>query len=260
MTPTRPPVLLGHSPALQRLRAQLEDAARSEQEVLLTGEPGAGKRLAAALVHQAGPRHHRPLIRVGQDSLAVFLAEVSRHAYDQLPGDGPPTPPRAWIQQVQGSTLLIEDVGEWSDEEQRALTGILRCRTQERFGGIQNLELDIQLITTTRPGLEAAVRTGRFWNDLYYRLHGFPIQVPPLRDHREDLPLLAYEFLAQIGEQTQQIPRRLSPVALELLLCHHWPGNVPELRHCLEQAAALATEGQIGPQHLWAEANQAPNP
>jgi formate hydrogenlyase transcriptional activator len=260
MTPVRPPTLLGQSLALQRLRERLRHAADSRQEVLLTGEPGAGKRLAAQLIHQAGPRRDRPLIRLRRDTLAAFLREIHRHLSEQPPEDRQMSRPGTWISTVQGSTLLLEDVGEWSKEEQRLLTGILRCRTQERFGGIQDLELDIQLIATTRTDLEPAVRAGRFWADLYYRLHGFPVAVPPLRDHREDLPLLACEFLAQIGEQTRQVPRRLSPVALELLLCHHWPGNVRELRHCLEQAAALATEGQIEPRHLWAQANQAPNP
>lgn len=260
MTPIRPLVLLGQSPAIQRLRKRLGQAVNSGQEVLLIGEPGAGKRLAAALVHQAGPRRDRPLIRLDRGSLAGFQMEIHRHLSEQPPEDRQRCRPGTWISTIQGSTLLIEDVGDWSDEEQRSLTGILRCRTEEKIGGFQDLEFDLQIIATTRPGLEAAVQAGRFWPDLYYRLNGFPVEVPPLRDHREDLPLLAYEFLAQIGEQTQQIPRRLTPVAMELLLCHHWPGNVRELRHCLEQAAALATEGQIEPHHLWHHENRKETP
>lgn len=249
--PAQPLAFLGHSPAIQRLRERLGHAVGSRQEVLLTGEPGTGKRLAAHLIHQAGPRRDRPLIRLRRDSLPAFLLEIHRHLSEQQPGDEPAPRPGTWISTVQGSTLLLEDVDEWSDEEQRQITGILRCRTTEKIGGVQDLELDIQIIATTGTDLEPAVRAGRFWPDLYYRLHGFPIELPPLRDHREDIPLLAGHFLAQLAAQLQQPPRRLSPVALELLLSHPWPGNVRELQHCLERATLLATAGQIEPHHLW---------
>ena len=248
---TQPKAFLGQSPAIQRLREQVEDAAHSGLEVLLTGEMGTGKRLAAVLLHQQGPRRDRPLIRLRRGNLAIFLEQARRHAYEQHPGSGSQPPLSPWFQTVQGSTLLLEDVGEWSDEEQRGITGILRCRTKEKVGDLQDLEVDVQIIATTRTDLEPAVRAGRFWPDLYYRLHGFPIVLPPLRDHREDIPLLAEHFLAQLAAQLQRQPCRLSPQALERMLRYQWPDNVRELRHCLEQAALLAVDGQIEPHHLW---------
>lgn len=249
--PTPSLAFLGQSPSIQRLRERLGHAIGTSQEVLLTGEPGTGKHLAAVLLHQQGTRRDRPLIRLRRGSLPAFLMEIRRHLSEQQPDDRPVSRPGTWISTVQDSTLLLEDVDEWSKEEQRSLTGILRCRTTEKMGGVQALELDIQIIATTGTDLEPAVRAGRFWPDLYYRLHGFPIVLPPLRDHREDIPLLAEHFLAQLAAQLQQTPRRLSPTALEVLLAHPWPGNVRELRHCLERATGLATEGQIEPCHLW---------
>ena len=132
MTSSLPLAFLGNSPAIQHLCERLRHAADSRQEVLLTGEPGTGKRLAAALLHQQGPRRHRPLIRLRQGNLTVFLDEASRHAYEQHPGSQSQPPPSPWFQDVQGSTLLLEDVGDWSKKEQSRITGILRCRTTEK--------------------------------------------------------------------------------------------------------------------------------
>ena len=194
---------------------------------------------------------NRRLIVVNYEFVQKLLLQTtSWHIYDQLPSDGPPPPPRPWINQVQGSTLLLEEVGEWSKKEQSGIVGVLRCRTKEKRG-CQPLDLDVQLIATTQTNLEQAVKEERCWPDFYYRLCAYTIELPPLRQHREDLPLLAAHFLAQLAVPLQQPPCRLSPMALELLLVHSWPGNVRELQERLQQASALATEGQIEPQHLW---------
>ena len=251
MTSSLPLAFLGHSPAIQKAREQLDTASRYDMEVLLTGDAGTGKHLAATLVHQQGPRRDRPLIRLCRDNVDVFLDQASRHAYEQDPGSGSQPPPSPWFQAVQGSTLLLEDVGEWSKKEQSGITGILRCRTKEKVSDIQDLEVDVQIIATTRTNLEPAVRAGRFWADLYYRLHVVAVHLPPLRQRPEDIPLLVQHFLAQSAAQRQRQPYRLSPMAMEMLRGHPWPGNVRELKHCLEQAAVLATEGQIEPRHLW---------
>ncbi len=138
-------------------------------------------------------------------------------------------------------------------EEQVQLLYLLNCRPAESIILAQDLILDVQVIATTHHHLVQAMEEGTFRADLYYRLHGFPIQLPPLRQHPEDIPLLAHHFLARSAAQFQRQPCRLSPVAMERMLRYPWPGNVRELKHCLEQAATLAMAGQIEPQHLWAD-------
>lgn len=243
---------LGRSPAIQQVREKLQLAGQLDLPVLLTGEPGTGKSLAAHLIHQGGPRRSRPLIRLRRGSLPAFLLDAERVVQEQESGATTNPPRPGLVEQAQGSTLLLAEVGEFTPEEQTQLLYLLNCWPAEAMGFAQDLILDVQVITTTHHNLVQAMEESTFRADLYYRLHGFPLTLPPLRQHREDLPLLARHFLAQRAAQLHQSPCRLSPLALEALLVHDWPGNVRELRQCLEQAAALAVAGQIELRHLWA--------
>jgi DNA-binding NtrC family response regulator len=256
MTASPPLAFLGHSPAIQQVREKLQLAGQLDLPVLLLGETGTGKGLAAHLIHQSGRRCNRPLIHLDRSSLPAFLLDVERVVQEQEAGATTNPPRPGLVEQVQGSTLLLDEVGELTPEEQTQLLYLLNCRPAEAISLAQDLILDVQVIATSHHHLVQAMEKGTFRADLYYRLHGFPLTLPSLRQRREDIPLLARHFLAQSAAQLHQPPCRLSPVALELLLSHHWPGNVRELRHCLEQAAPLATGGQIGPQHLWHHENR----
>ncbi len=249
--PAQPTAFLGHSPAIQQIREKLQLAGQLDLPVLLTGEMGTGKGLAAHLIHQGGPRRDRPLIRLRRGSLPAFLLDAERVVQEQEAGATTNPPRPGLVAQAQGSTLLLDEVGELTPEEQTQLLYLLNCRPAESIILAQDLILDVQVIATTHHHLVQAMEEGTFRADLYYRLHGFPIQLPPLRQHPDDISLLAEHFLAQSAAQLQRQPCRLSPQALELMLGYSWPGNVRELRHCLEQAAVTAADGQIEPHHLW---------
>jgi len=242
--------LLGESPALEAARHQLQDVAPTDLSVLLLGETGTGKGVAARALHQWSQRRHQPFVHLDCSSLPPSLIDSELFGHEKGAFTGASLQRKGRIEQAQGGTLFLDEIGELPLDAQVRLLRLLQDRQIERVGGTGPLRLDVRVIAATHRDLDQAVKEGTFRQDLYYRLHVFPVQLPALRERPEDIPLLAEHFLAQMKHQLHASPPRLSPAGLQALQAHSWPGNVRELEHLLQRSAVLARGGQIQPEHL----------
>ena len=227
--------LVGESPALREVRALLARYGPSDAPVLIEGESGTGKELAAAALHRLSPRREGPLVPVNCGAIPETLLEselfgVERGAYtDAVARPG-------CFEQAAGGSIFLDEIGEMSLSAQVRLLRVLESKEIVRVGGRQHLPLNIRVLAATNRGLREAAAGGRFREDLFYRIGVLPVRLPPLRERKEDLPLLALHLLRGLGGETKSI----EPAALERLARHDWPGNVRELRNALERAALLA--------------------
>jgi DNA-binding NtrC family response regulator len=252
ITPVSAASLVSHSPAMQKTLDQLREVASTELTVLLLGETGTGKGVAARALHQWSRRCHGPFVHLDCGSLPQTLLENELFGHEKGAFTGASTPRKGRIEQAEGGTLFLDEIGELPLESQTRLLRLLQDRQIQRVGGGQTLAVDVRVIAATHRDLDQAVKAGTFREDLYYRLKVFPVQLPALRERPEDIPLLAEHFLGQMQPQRSQ-PPRLSPEGLQALQGHAWPGNVRELEHLLQRAAILARGGEILPEHLGLE-------
>ena len=239
---------------------QLQEVAPTELTVLLLGETGTGKGVAARALHQWSSRPHQPFVHLDCSSLPPSLLDSELFGHEKGAFTGASLQRKGRIEQAQGGTLFLDEIGELPLDAQVRLLRLLQDRLIERVGGTQPLHLDVRVIAATHRDLAQAVKEGTFRQDLYYRLHVFPIHLPALRDRQEDIPLLAEHFLRQMARQLQQPACSLSPASLQALQAHPWPGNVRELEHLLQRAVVLARGGEILPEHLGLEVPEAASP
>ncbi len=238
--------LLGRSPPFNRMLGLIERVAPSEVPVLLLGESGTGKELAARAVHQASRRAQGPFVPLDCSGLSETLFESELFGHEKGAFTGALGRKTGLVEAAAGGTLFLDEVGDIPLGLQVKLLRLLETGTFRRVGSVEVRKADFRLVCATHRDLEALVREGAFRQDLYYRISAFPIRLPPLRERREDLPLLAEAFLARLSRP----PKRLSPEALACLQDHPFPGNVRELRNLLERAVLLADGPEIGPEHL----------
>jgi len=230
--------LRGRSPLMRRLMARIERAAKSEAAVLLIGESGTGKELIARALHDLGPRAERPFVTVDCGALAPTLVASELFGHERGAFTGAERQHVGAFEQAHGGTLFLDEIGELPSALQPTLLGILERKRFRRLGGKTDLSLDVRIISATHRDLRAEVNAGTFRLDLYYRLAVVSLSVPPLRDHPEDIPLLAEHFLHEIGYEGA-LEAVLSDRTLESLRIHHWPGNVRELRNLIESIVAM---------------------
>jgi two-component system nitrogen regulation response regulator NtrX len=231
--------LIGRSPPMQALREQLERIAVHDTWVLITGEPGSGKAVAARYVHGHSARKDKPLIEL---SLAAVPAQnVAIALFGTEQGEAVP----GAFEQASGGTLLLDEIGDLDLATQSRLLSALAERRFLRVGGAHPIDLDVRVIAVTSQDLEKAVREGRFREDLYYRLAVVPIRVPPLREHRDDVPELVAFYLNWFLEQERLPYRRCTTAALNLLRNYAWPGNIRELKNLVQRLLILNREGDI---------------
>ncbi len=232
--------LVGGHEVMRELFRMIALVARSRTTVMITGESGAGKDRVAEAIHRLGDRASRPLVHVSCAALdpAALDAELFGDAGGRRRGK---------IAEADGGTLVLDEVGDAPPAVQAKLLRVVEERAFGRAGEERPLALDVRLLCTTHRDLRPFVKDGRLRADLYFRLAAFPLRVPPLREHAEDVPLLAERFLAELGVGGD---RGLSKDALRLLRAYPWPGNVRELRNALEYAALRAGPGEIRPEHL----------
>jgi DNA-binding NtrC family response regulator len=243
-------LLVGRSAAMQALYRQLAAAAAADATVLLSGESGTGKELAARAIHLHSARSSGPFVAVSCAGLPETLLETELFGHARGAFTGAVASRVGRVEAADGGTLFLDEVGEMSPGMQAKLLRFLESRTFERVGESEPRRSDVRVISATNRDLAAAVRSGGFREDLYYRLDVLRIELPPLRERREDIPLLVAHFLSGAGSSAGR-PAEVSPEALAALGAHDWPGNVRELRNCLERAAALAGPGgTIVAEHL----------
>jgi DNA-binding NtrC family response regulator len=234
--------IIGDSPALRQLLDSVTSAATSRATVLLQGESGTGKELLARAIHAQSERREGPFIRMNCAALPEGLIESTLFGHEKGAFTGALKRSLGAFERADGGTLLLDEISEMRLDLQPKLLRVLQEREFERLGGAGPIKVDVRIIATTNRNLEGEVASGRFREDLYYRLSVFPIMVPPLRERRDDIPVLAHRFAARAASETGKDIQGFAPEALELLCAHDWPGNVRQLQHAVERAVILSTE------------------
>jgi formate hydrogenlyase transcriptional activator len=237
-------LLTGESPAMKAVRLAVQQVARTDSTVLSLGETGAGKELVARAIHQLSARRNRLLVAVNCAALApgVIASELFGHEAGAFTGAAKRRVGR--FELAQRGTLFLDEIGELPPETQVLLLRVLQSHTIERVGGSEPIDVDVRIIAATHRELLAAVKEGSFRADLFYRLNVFPIQVPPLRERREDIPDLVRHFLLHFGRRMGKPGVRVSDATLQRLQNYSWPGNVRELENLIERAL-IVTSGDI---------------
>ncbi len=237
--------IVGRSMAIEVLRKRIGLVADSDAAVLVTGESGTGKELVARAIHEASGRGDRPLIRVNCAAIPrdLFESEFFGHAKGAFTGALRDRAGR--FELAHGGTLFLDEVGEIPLELQGKLLRILQESQYERVGEEKTREVDVRIVAATNRDLQAEVAAGRFRSDLYFRLNVFPIELVPLRDRLEDIPLLAAHFLESAQRRSGRKDLRIATADIERLAAYHWPGNIRELQNVLERAIILAVDGRL---------------
>ncbi len=237
------PNVVAHSPAMQEVLALVERVAPTPSTVLLGGESGVGKDLIARVIHQRSSRASGPFIKINTTAIPETLLESELFGYEKGAFTGATTSKPGKFELADKGSLFLDEIGDVPSTTQVKLLRVLQEREFERLGGTRTLKVDVRLIAATNRDLRAALEQGTFREDLYYRLNVVPIDIPPLRAHKEDIPDLVNLFLARYAKASGKSFIGIAPGALDKLLAFHWPGNVRELENILERACALA----VGP-------------
>ena len=242
--------LLGESPGMRRLFAAIEKVAPTDATVLVTGESGTGKELVAEAIHRGSPRREGPFVAVNGSALTETLAESELFGHERGAFTGAVASRSGRFELAHGGTLFLDEVATLSSAVQAKLLRVLERHNFERVGGTKTIHADIRLVAATNEDLEQRVVAGTFRNDLFYRLNTVILRIPPLRERREDIPLLVDFFTAQAAGRHGRRPKTFSRGAFEALGRHPFRGNVRELEHLVEMVTVLVEEDVIGPEHF----------
>jgi len=248
------------SPAMQRFMAMVERVAGHTETVLITGETGTGKELIACSIHEFSYRNGKPWIDINCAALPEHLVESELFGYEKGAFTGATTSKPGKFELADKGTLFLDEIGDVPAATQVKLLRVLQERSFERLGGTRTLKVDVRLVAATNRDLRAALEEGTFRQDLYYRLNVVPIDIPPLRDHKEDIPDLVNLFIVRFASEAGKDIGGISADALATLTAFHWPGNVRELENIIERGVALSSGGelQLSDIHLDAARTKAP--
>jgi two-component system, NtrC family, response regulator PilR len=224
--------------------------ARTGSTILLTGESGTGKGLVAQAIHFHSLRREKPFVALNCGALPENLLESELFGHMRGAFTGADANKKGLLEVAERGTVFLDEIGEMSAVMQVKLLRVLQERRFRRVGGLEELQADIRVIAATNQDLTKLIAEGRFREDLFYRLNVIPIALPPLRERREDIPLLAEHFLGKYNEQMSKSIAGLSHEAMELLVAHDWPGNIRELENVLERAVALEATPAVLPGSL----------
>jgi PAS domain S-box-containing protein len=245
--------LISRSPVMQRIFEVLPAIAASPSSVLILGETGTGKELMARTIHAHSPRKDGPFVAVNCGALPDTLLESELFGYKAGAFTGANTDKPGRFALAKGGTLFLDEIGEVSPALQVRLLRVLQDRTYEPLGGTRTETADVRVIAATNKDLAEEMRRGAFREDLYYRVNVVRVELPPLRNRKEDIPLLVQQFVDQFNRWQQKAVLGPDPEALSLLMAHDWPGNVRELANTIERVFILCGEGYFGIRHLPAE-------
>jgi Nif-specific regulatory protein len=237
--------IIGTSNAMRGVYEMLTQVAPSDATVLITGESGTGKELVAAELHRLSKRAGSALIRVNCAALPESIIESELFGHERGAFTGALSQRKGRFELAHGGTLFLDEIGELPPQIQVKLLRVLQERELERVGGASTIKVNVRLITATNRNLEEEVKSGRFREDLYYRLNVFPLHIPPLRERKSDIVLLADYFTEKYAEKNGKPIKRISTPAIDLLTSYSWPGNVRELENCIERAVILSTDRVI---------------
>jgi DNA-binding NtrC family response regulator len=237
--------IVGDSVAVQAVLEQIELVAETDATVLITGESGTGKELVARAIHEQSHRRKGPLVTVNCAAIPENLFESELFGYVRGAFTGALNDRAGRFEAAQGGTLMLDEIGEVPLALQPKLLRVLQEKEFERVGETRPRKIDLRIVAATNGDLAAEVEAGRFRGDLFYRLNVFPIENPPLRARREDIPLLAEHFIQVAARRLRRPPPRLTEAALRQLMTREWPGNIRELENVIERAIILARDGQL---------------
>lgn len=237
--------IVGNSKAIQDVLALAGRVAPSRSTVLVTGESGTGKELVARALHIASDRKEMPFISVNCMSLSAGLLESELFGHEKGSFTGAVALKRGRFELAQGGTLFLDEIGELSPELQVKLLRVLQERVIERVGGTETIAVDFRLVAATNKNLQEEIAAGRFREDLFYRLNVVNIHLPPLRERREDIPILAGHFLRRFSQENSRQVQGFTPGAVDYLSAYEWPGNVRQLENVIERCVVLTTRDVI---------------
>ena len=251
------PNIVAHSPAMQEVLALVERVAPTPSTILIGGESGVGKDLIARAIHQRSSRANGPMIKINTTAIPETLLESELFGYEKGAFTGAVGSKPGKFELADKGTMFLDEIGDVPPATQVKLLRVLQEREFERLGGTRTLKVDVRLIAATNRDLREALEQGTFREDLYYRLNVVPIDIPPLRAHKEDIPDLVKLFLARYAKASGKDLTGISPEALDKLMEFHWPGNVRELENILERACALAAGNVLGVDDIRLDTRQA---
>ncbi|MBT8768910.1 sigma-54 dependent transcriptional regulator [Metapseudomonas boanensis] len=245
--------LVGHSPSIIQLRKLVTKLAQTDSAILVRGESGTGKELVAKALHQQSRRSEGPFVAINCGAISESLIQSELFGHEKGAFTGAHQRKIGRLESANGGTLFLDEIGDLPLEMQANLLRFLQEKTIERVGGNAPIEVDVRVIAATHVDLESAVAEGRFREDLYYRLNVLQIQATPLRERKQDIPLLADHFADFYANEVGRRPRDFSAAAIASMVAHGWPGNVRELANRVRRAQVLAEGRQVGPIDLGLE-------
>ncbi len=231
--------IVGESPVMQEVFDSVQQVAPTRATVLLLGESGTGKELIAKAIHQLSPRAKQPMVTVHCAALSATLLESELFGHERGAFTGAHERRIGRFEQAQGGTLFLDEIGEIDATIQIKLLRFLGERSFERVGSSKTISADVRLVAATNKNLEEMVKAGKFREDLFFRLHAVTVNLPPLRDRVNDVPMLARSFLLEFAKENNKALKEFTSDALDALIAHHWPGNVRELRSAMEHAVVF---------------------
>jgi two-component system response regulator AtoC len=243
--------MIGSSPAMLEVMELVEKVCASQATtVLLEGDSGTGKNVVAKAIHYGSPRAERPFVNITCSALTETLLESELFGHERGAFTDAKMQKKGLLEVAEGGTAFLDEIGEMGMAMQAKLLRFLEEKTFKRVGGTRDIEVEVRIIAATNRDLEQAVHTGRFREDLYYRLKVIPIRLPTLRERREDIPLLMQHFLDHFNQEFHKSTTQVDPAAMEALMAYPWPGNIRELRNFVERIMILETKDTIELQDL----------
>jgi len=242
--------IIGNSEGINQVLWMTSQIANTNCTVLITGESGTGKELIARAIHEHSGRRNKLLVTINCVTLAETLLESELFGHVRGSFTGAVRDRKGLFQEADGGSIFLDEIGDITPQTQKKLLRVLQEGEIRRIGDNQPIRVDVRIIVATNRDLEAEVEKGNFRQDLYYRLNVIPIHLPPLRERRDDIPLLAHHFLKKYAQEIGKEPPSLTPEALECLIAYAWPGNIRELENIIERAIALSNKKILDPEDL----------
>ena len=245
-----PDEMIGKSAELNRVRAIIQKAAPTKASVLITGESGVGKELVAKAIHEQSPRKNMPLITVHCAALSESLLESELFGHEKGAYTGADNLQKGRFELANGGTIFLDEIGEINLSTQVKLLRVLQDKTIQRVGSENTISIDVRVVAATNKNLEEEVKAGHFREDLYYRLNVVRIEMPSLKERKDDIPLLMHSFLREFNLENQKNIKGFDNHSKSAMLKYSWPGNIRELRNCVESAVVMCTGDEITIQDL----------